>query len=129
MTNWVVISWILDMWRRPPSIGRGIQTCPNYRIYMRESAHKSNSEFNSSPIQNPGEVDLKSDAQVAYNIQSGNSWSCWKYKEIIFPIDRSHIQLKSESTGIYETSRVSKTCRGVVTPYFGLWPVYHVRAQ
>jgi hypothetical protein len=64
---------IMDMWRRPGSIGRGHHTCPYCRIYMGESAHKSNSEFNSSPIRNPGEVDFKTYAQVAYDIQSVHS--------------------------------------------------------
>jgi hypothetical protein len=41
---------LMEMWRRPASTGRGLQTCPNCRIYMGESAHKSNSEFNSTPI-------------------------------------------------------------------------------
>jgi hypothetical protein len=53
---------------------------------MGESAHKSNFEFNSSSIQNPGEVDFKIDAQVIYDIQSGHSWTHWKDKEIIFPM-------------------------------------------
>jgi hypothetical protein len=52
---------------------------------MGESAYKSNSEFNSSSIQNLGEVDLKSDAQVTYDIKSRRSWTHWKDKEIIFP--------------------------------------------
>jgi hypothetical protein len=77
---------LMEMWRRPASTGRGLKTCPNCPIYMAESAHKSNSGFNSSPIWNPGEVDLKTDSQVAYNVQSGHSWTCWKDKEIIFPI-------------------------------------------
>jgi hypothetical protein len=91
-----------DMWRRPASTGRGLQTsmgrglktCPNCRIYMGESAHKSNSEFNSSPIRNPGEDDLKTDAQGAYDIQSGSSWTCWKEKEIIFPMGLVSYQTK-----------------------------------
>jgi hypothetical protein len=74
----------MDMWRRPASIEKGIQTCPNYQIYMGESAHKSNSEFKSSPTQNPGEDDLKTDAQVAYDIQSGHSWTRWKDNILIF---------------------------------------------
>jgi hypothetical protein len=78
---------LMDMWRRPASTWRGLQTCPNCRIYMGESAHKSNSEFNSSPIQNLGEVDLKIDAQVAYDIKSGHSWTHWKYKEISFAME------------------------------------------
>jgi hypothetical protein len=53
---------------------------------MGESAHKSNSEFNLSPIWNLGEVDLKTDVQVAYDIQLGRSWTCLKDKEIIFPM-------------------------------------------
>jgi hypothetical protein len=51
---------------------------------MGESAHKSNSEFNLSPIQNLGEVDVKTDVQLAYDIQSGHSWTRWKDKDIIF---------------------------------------------
>jgi hypothetical protein len=84
----------MDMWRRPASTGRGLQTCPNYQIYMRESGHKSNSEFNSSPIWNLGEVDLKTDAQVAYDIQSGRSWTRWKEKKIIFPMGLVSCQTK-----------------------------------
>jgi hypothetical protein len=34
---------------------------------------KSNSKFNSSPIQNLEVVHLKTDVQVAYDIQSGRS--------------------------------------------------------
>jgi hypothetical protein len=59
---------LMDMWRRPASTGTRIQTCPNCRIYMGELAHKSNSEFNSSPIQNLGEADLKTEALVAHDI-------------------------------------------------------------
>jgi hypothetical protein len=66
---------LMDIWRRPASTGRGLQTCPNCQIYIGETAHNSNSEFNSSPIRNPGEVDLKTNAQVAYDIQSGCSWT------------------------------------------------------
>jgi hypothetical protein len=64
---------LMDMWRRPAIIGRGFQTCANCKIYMGESAHKSDSEFNSSKIWNPGKVDLKTDAHVTYDIQSGCS--------------------------------------------------------
>jgi hypothetical protein len=59
---------LMDMWKRPVSTGRGLQTCPECRIYKGESAHKFNSEFNLSPIQNPGEAVVKTDAQVAYDI-------------------------------------------------------------
>jgi hypothetical protein len=59
---------VMEIWRRPASTGGGLQTCPNCRNYMGESAHKSNSEFNSSLIQNLGEVDLKTDVQVTYDI-------------------------------------------------------------
>jgi hypothetical protein len=77
---------LMNMWRRPANTETGLQTCPNCQIYMGELVHKSNSEFNSSPIQNSGEADLKTDAQVAYNIQSGSSWIRWKDKENIFPM-------------------------------------------
>jgi hypothetical protein len=50
---------LMEMWRRSASTGGGLQTCPNCRIYMGESAYKSNSEFNSSPIRNLREVGLK----------------------------------------------------------------------
>jgi hypothetical protein len=76
----------MDMSRRAASTGRGLQTCSNCRFYMGESDHKSNSEFNSSTIQNPGEVNLRTDAHVAYDIQSGHSWTRWKDNEIIFPM-------------------------------------------
>jgi hypothetical protein len=39
---------LMDMWRRPASTGRGLQTCPNCQIYMGELAHKSNSESRRS---------------------------------------------------------------------------------
>jgi hypothetical protein len=39
---------LMEMRRRPASIGGGLQTCPNCRIYMGELAHKSNSEFRRS---------------------------------------------------------------------------------
>jgi hypothetical protein len=50
---------LLEIWRRPANTGGGLQTYPNYRIYMGESAHKSNLKFNSSPIWNPTKINLK----------------------------------------------------------------------
>jgi hypothetical protein len=52
-----------------------------------------------------------------------------KISILSFQRDWSDIHLKYESTGIYKTSQISRTYLGVVTPYCGLWPVYHVRAQ
>jgi hypothetical protein len=51
---------------------------------MGESAHKSNLEFSSSPVQNPRVGHIKTDIQVTYDIKSGCSWTRWKDKEIIF---------------------------------------------
>jgi cytoskeletal protein RodZ len=39
-----------------------------------------------------------------------------KIRRLSFQWDQSHVQLKSESTIITETSQVSKICSGVVTP-------------
>jgi hypothetical protein len=64
---------LMETWKRPASIGRWLQICPNCQIYMGELAHMSNSELNSSPIWNPREVNLKTDVHVAYDIQSGCS--------------------------------------------------------
>jgi hypothetical protein len=77
---------LIEMWRRPESTGRGLQTHPNCRNYLGESTHKSSSEFSSSLAWNPRASHIKIDVQVAYNIQSGCSWTCWKDKEIIFPM-------------------------------------------
>jgi hypothetical protein len=77
---------LIEMWRRSASTERGLQTRPNYQIYMGESADKSNSEFSSSPVWNPGVGHMKADAQVVYDIQLGRSWTRWKYKDISFPM-------------------------------------------
>jgi hypothetical protein len=52
-----------------------------------------------------------------------------KIRRLSLQWDQSHIQLKSESIRIAEISRVPRTFSAVVTPYFGLWAVYHVHAQ
>jgi hypothetical protein len=61
--------YLMEMWRRPASIGRGLQSCLNCWIYMGESAHKSNLEFSSSPVQNLGASHIKIDAHITYDIQ------------------------------------------------------------
>jgi hypothetical protein len=103
--------------------------CNRVKNQDKKLESKSSSISSSSPIQNQGAVHLKTNAQDTYGIQSGHSWIRWKDKEILFPMDRYHIQLKSESTQIFKTSRVSRACPGVATLYFGLWVVYHVRFQ
>jgi hypothetical protein len=103
--------------------------CNRVKNQDKKLESKSSSISSSSPIQNQGAVHLKTNAQDTYGIQSGHSWIRWKDKEILFLMDRYHIQLKSESTQIFKTSRVSRACPGVATPYFGLWVVYHVRFQ
>jgi hypothetical protein len=47
---------------------------------------KFESKSSSSPIWNLGAIHLKTNAQVAYNIQSYRFWTRWKYKGIIFPM-------------------------------------------
>jgi hypothetical protein len=68
MTNWVVSSCRYG--EDQLAYGKGSKLV---QIYMGESAHKSNLEFNLSPIRNLREVDLKTDVQVTYDIQSGRS--------------------------------------------------------
>jgi hypothetical protein len=43
---------LINMWRRPASIGIVLQICINCQNYIRESAHKSNLEFSLGPVQN-----------------------------------------------------------------------------
>ena len=76
----------METWRGPARTWSGLQTCPNCRIYGEESADKSNSESILSPVRNPGAARIKTDAQVAYGVQFGRSWTHWKAKEIIFPM-------------------------------------------
>jgi hypothetical protein len=42
--------------------------------------------FNIKSLTPPGAVHIKTDAQVAYDIQLGRSWSPWKGQEIRFPM-------------------------------------------
>jgi hypothetical protein len=90
---------------------------------------KSSLNFSSSPTQNPGSIHLKTDVQVAYGIQFGHCLTRCKHKEVIFPMSRIHIQLKSESIKIAEATQVSRTCLGDATPYFDNWTMYHIRVQ
>jgi hypothetical protein len=82
-------SWVVSLWRCGEdqlAQGEGSKPFQIAQFTWESQPHKSNSGFNSSPICNLGEVDLKADSQVAYNVQSGHSWTCWKDKEIIFPM-------------------------------------------
>jgi hypothetical protein len=36
---------------------------------------------------NPGALHIKTDGQVAYDIQLGRSWTPWKGKEVTFPME------------------------------------------
>jgi hypothetical protein len=77
---------LVDMWRRPARTGIGLQTHQNCCDCMGDIAHKTNSEFSSSPVQNPEVSHIKTHVQVTYNIQSGRSWTRWKDKEIMSPM-------------------------------------------
>jgi hypothetical protein len=48
---------------------------------------KSSSNYSSGPTQNLGAIHFKTDAQVAYDIQLGRSWTLWKDKKHIFPME------------------------------------------
>jgi hypothetical protein len=43
--------------------------------------------FNIKSPTPPGAIHIKTDVQVAYDIQLGRSWSPWKGKEIRFPME------------------------------------------
>jgi hypothetical protein len=61
--------------------------CNRKKNQDKKLESKSSSKSSStSPIRHLGAVHLKTDAQIAYDIQSGHSWTCWKDKEIIFSI-------------------------------------------
>jgi hypothetical protein len=55
---------LLEMWTVITRIWRGLQSHPNFQIYVGNSAHRSRSKSNMSPTWNPGAVHLKTDAQV-----------------------------------------------------------------
>jgi hypothetical protein len=127
MKNWVVISWI----------------CGEDQLAQREGSKLVQiAEFTweslpISPIQNSIRVQFRIQEKSTLKLMPRSHTTSnkgilelvGKIRRLYFQWDQSHIQLKSELTGIYETTRVSRTYSGVVTPYFGLWPVYHVRAQ
>jgi hypothetical protein len=52
----------------------------------RYGKSKSNSNSSSGPTPNLGAIHLKTNVQVAYDIQLGCSWSLWKDKELMFPM-------------------------------------------
>jgi hypothetical protein len=59
------------------------QVCPPNKEISRYGKSKSS----SGPTQNPGAVHLKTDAQIAYDIQIMSSWTLWKDKKLIFPTE------------------------------------------
>jgi hypothetical protein len=61
--------------------------CNREKNQDKKLEHKSNLEFSLSPVWNPGACHIKTDVQVAYDKQSGRSWTHWKDKEIIFPME------------------------------------------
>jgi hypothetical protein len=66
---------LMDMCRRPVSIGIGLQTHSNCQNYMGELAHMSNLKFSLSSVWNLGASHIKTDVQIAYDIQSWCSWT------------------------------------------------------
>jgi hypothetical protein len=112
---------LMDILRRPARIVRGLQTCLNCRIC----------EFLEPDVQFGIQESLTLKLMSkSHTISNHNVLGLVeKIRRLSLQWDWPHIQLKSESTRIYETSRVSRTCPSVVTPYFSLWAMYHVRAQ
>jgi hypothetical protein len=85
--NWVVISWI----------------CGEDQLAQGEGSkliHLPNLHGRVSPIRNPGEVNLKTDVHVTYDMQSWRCWTCCEIRRLSFQWHWSHIQLKYELTGI-----------------------------
>jgi hypothetical protein len=73
---------------------------------------QSNSKYKSltsSPTQNSIPPCLQIGVQDAYDFWFGWSIYAWKAKEIIFPMPRSHGQLKSKSPAIIKTKMISRT--------------------
>jgi hypothetical protein len=118
MKNWVVISCV----------------CGEDQLAQREgSTFVQIAEFTwesqpTSPIQNSIQVQfgiqekstLKLMPRSHTTSNQGVLRLVGKTRRLYFQWDWSHIQLKSESTRIYKTSRVFRTYPDSVTPYFGL---------
>jgi hypothetical protein len=82
--------------------------------------NQSNSELpSSSPTQSPRPPSIQIDIQIAYDLHFGCSTYARNVKEITFPMGRSHIKLKSESSAIIKTVPIFRTVFGAA-PLF--WP-------
>jgi hypothetical protein len=93
--------------------------CP-IKIGFDQNCRKS---FN---IQNPthlGVVHIKTDAQVAYDIQLGRSWTPWKGKEITFPMELVPCPYSSGINGGRQNNWTSRICLGAAPPF---WPLGRV---
>jgi hypothetical protein len=83
-------------------------------------ANQSNSELpSSSPTQSPRPPHIQIDVQLAYDLCFGRSIYARKAKEITFQWYQSHVQLKSESSGIIKTVLIFRTIFGAAPPF---WP-------
>jgi hypothetical protein len=82
---------------------------------------------NNFNIQSPthlGAINIKTDAQVAYDIQLGCSWTPWKGNERSFPMELVPCLNSSGNNGDHRKNLMSRSwCCAAI---FGLWAVYHV---
>jgi hypothetical protein len=68
---------------------------------------KVESKFSSCPTPNTGAVHLKIDAQVAYDIQLGHSWTLGNIRRLLFQWDWCHINtIKDELSTIFVLLRI-----------------------
>jgi hypothetical protein len=78
--------------------------------------------FNIQSPTHPGAVHIKTDAQVAYHIQLGSSWTPWKGKEVTFPMELVPYPNTSRINRNHRNNWTSRIYLGVAPPFlaFGL---------
>jgi hypothetical protein len=71
----------------------------------------------------PGVVHIKTDAQVAYDIQLGCSWTPWKGKEKTFTVELQVPRPNSfEINGNHQNNLTSRICLGAALPFLAFGP-------
>jgi hypothetical protein len=80
--------------------------------------------FNIQSRTRLGSVHIKTDAQVAYDIQLGRSWTPWKDKgkEIMFPVEIVPCRNSSGTNGNHQNKWMSRIYLGAMLPFLASGP-------
>jgi hypothetical protein len=107
--------------RSPTRVSKSTRRSKVDPIRVLEVEAKSNS--NSSPVQSPGAVPNKTDAQVAYGVGFGRSIYGWKHNFIKLPMALVLFQNSFRVNGNRRNKLTSKICQSAaLTVWLGLRP-------